>query len=77
VDHQWLFRTGFDAIGIDISRAYLEIAAERLGRSRPHLVVADIENLPLADGVADSSSGSSRSTTFRIGGARCTALRAC
>lgn len=49
----WLFRSGFEAIGVDITRPYLEIAAARLGPSRPHLVVADVEALPLASATAD------------------------
>ena len=46
---EWLFRSGFDAIGVDICRTYLEIGVTRIGGFRPHLVVGDVENLPLAD----------------------------
>ena len=50
---EWLFRSGFDPIGVDICRTYLEIAIERIGTSfRPHLVVGDVENLPLASSTA-------------------------
>lgn len=49
---EWLFRSGFNAIGVDICRTYLEIAARRIGPSRPHLVVADIEHLPFASSMA-------------------------
>ncbi len=43
---EWLFRSGFEAIGSDISRVYVDIAVERMGAVRPHLVIADTENLP-------------------------------
>jgi uncharacterized protein YbaR (Trm112 family)/SAM-dependent methyltransferase len=51
---EWLFRSGFDAIGVDICRTYLEIGTSRIGSFRPHLVVADVEHLPLAAGTADA-----------------------
>lgn len=50
----WLFRSGVDAIGVDICRTYLEIGIQRIGSFRPHLVVGDVENLPLASGCADA-----------------------
>jgi len=49
---EWLFRSGFNAIGVDICRTYLEIGVTRIGASRPHLVVGDVENLPLQSGIA-------------------------
>jgi uncharacterized protein YbaR (Trm112 family)/SAM-dependent methyltransferase len=49
---EWLFRAGYDPIGVDICRTYLDIGAARIGRPRPHLVVADVEHLPLASGCA-------------------------
>ena len=51
---EWLFRSGYDAIGVDICRTYLEIAVQRLGTFRPHLVVGDVENLPLQNGIANA-----------------------
>jgi uncharacterized protein YbaR (Trm112 family)/SAM-dependent methyltransferase len=51
---EWLARSGLEAIGVDITRTYLEIAMQRTGESRPHLVVADVENLPIADNCADA-----------------------
>ncbi len=45
---EWLFRSGFDVVGVDICRTYLEIGVTRIGSFRPHLVVGDVENLPLA-----------------------------
>jgi len=51
---EWLFRSGFDAVGVDICRTYLEIGVARMGAFRPHLVVGDVENLPLASATADA-----------------------
>lgn len=51
---EWLFRSGLDPIGVDICRTYLEIAVQRVGSFRPHLVVGDVENLPLASGCGDA-----------------------
>jgi 27-O-demethylrifamycin SV methyltransferase len=49
---EWLFRSGFDPIGVDICRTYLEVGIARMGMPRPHLVVGDVENLPLATDTA-------------------------
>jgi SAM-dependent methyltransferase len=49
---EWLFRSGFDPIGLDICRTYLEVGLTRMGASRPHLVIADVEHLPFAPGIA-------------------------
>jgi SAM-dependent methyltransferase/uncharacterized protein YbaR (Trm112 family) len=51
---EWLAKSGLEAIGVDITRIYLEIGMARMGESRPHLVVADVENLPIRDGCADA-----------------------
>ena len=51
---EWLAKSGFETIGVDICRAYLEIAISRIGEAHPHLIVADIEHLPLADACADA-----------------------
>lgn len=51
---EWLAKTGFETIGVDICRAYLEVAVKRMGDAHPHLVVADVEHLPLVDGCADA-----------------------
>jgi len=45
---EWLFRSGFDTIGVDICRTYLEVGMARMGIQRPHLVIGDVEALPLA-----------------------------
>jgi uncharacterized protein YbaR (Trm112 family)/SAM-dependent methyltransferase len=50
---EWFFRSGINVIGVDICRTYLEIGIARIGAFRPHLVVGDVENLPLASGQAD------------------------
>jgi uncharacterized protein YbaR (Trm112 family)/SAM-dependent methyltransferase len=52
---EWLIKMGLKPIGVDICRTYLDIGMKRMehmlarGLPRPHLVVADIENLPLRD----------------------------
>jgi SAM-dependent methyltransferase/uncharacterized protein YbaR (Trm112 family) len=51
---EWFFRSGFNVIGVDICRTYLEIGIARIGLFRPHLVVGDVENLPLASAQADA-----------------------
>lgn len=51
---EWFFRSGVNVIGVDICRTYLEIGIARIGAFRPHLVVGDVENLPLATGRADA-----------------------
>ena len=51
---EWLLRSGIKAVGVDICRSYLEIAIERLGPNRPHLVVADVENLPIRNASVDA-----------------------
>ena len=50
---EWLYRAGVEPIGVDICRTYLEIGIERMGVNRPHLVVADVENLPIRQDSAD------------------------
>ena len=51
---EWMFRSGLDALGVDICRTYLEIGVARMGGFRPHLVVGDVENLPIAEAAADA-----------------------
>lgn len=53
----WLMMLGFEPIGIDISRVYLDIAVKRLGPYLPYVMVADTENLPIRDGVLDAVLG--------------------
>lgn len=47
---EWLMKTGMTAIGIDICRTYLEIGVRRMGRALPHLVIGNVERLPLQSG---------------------------
>lgn len=47
---EWLYKAGVEAIGVDICRTYLDIGIERMGSNRPHLIVADVENLPIRSG---------------------------
>jgi SAM-dependent methyltransferase len=51
---EWLHRSGLQTVGVDIARVYLEIGIARMGSSRPHLIVGDVENLPLASACADA-----------------------
>jgi SAM-dependent methyltransferase/uncharacterized protein YbaR (Trm112 family) len=51
---EWLFKAGVEAIGVDICRSYLEIGIERMGANRPHLVVGDVEHLPIRKAVVDA-----------------------
>ncbi len=51
---EWLLKMGFNPIGIDICRTYIDIGIERMGNTRPHLIVADIENLPIKDSCLNS-----------------------
>ena len=51
---EWLLKIGFEPIGVDITRTYLDIAVTRLGGWLPHLVLADTENLPIRSSVADA-----------------------
>src|SRR4029079_8025934 len=67
---EWLHRSGLRAIGIDITRVYLEIAVARMGPSRPHLIVADAENLPVQAETPTRCWPTKAFTTFPIAGAR-------
>lgn len=51
---EWLHRAGLPVVGIDITRTYLEIGIERMGSSRPHLVVGDVEQLPFQSAIFDA-----------------------
>jgi len=51
---EWLSRSGFVPIGLDICRSYLDIGLRRMGAASPHLVAADVENLPLKTGCLDA-----------------------
>jgi uncharacterized protein YbaR (Trm112 family)/2-polyprenyl-3-methyl-5-hydroxy-6-metoxy-1,4-benzoquinol methylase len=51
---EWLVRLGYQAIGVDICRDYILAGLPRLGEHVPHLVVADIENLPVASESVDA-----------------------
>lgn len=51
---EWLHRAGLPVVGVDITRTYLEIGIERMGSSRPHLVVGDVEQLPFQSAMFDA-----------------------
>ncbi len=46
---EWLMKMGFEPIGIDITNTYIDIGIKRMNGNLPHLVVGDVENLPLLD----------------------------
>jgi SAM-dependent methyltransferase/uncharacterized protein YbaR (Trm112 family) len=54
---EWLYKAGVEAIGVDICRTYLEIGIQRMGVNRPHLVVGDVEHLPIRSASADAVFG--------------------
>jgi SAM-dependent methyltransferase len=54
---EWLMKSGFEVIGFDITRAYLDIGKSRMGRSTPYLVLGDTENLPIRDNSCDAVLG--------------------
>jgi SAM-dependent methyltransferase len=51
---EWLKKMGITAIGVDICRTYLEIGLQRMKESSPHLILADVEHLPLKTGSLDA-----------------------
>ena len=51
---EWLFKSGINVIGVDICRTYLDIAVQRVGTLLPHLLVADVENLPIRPASVDA-----------------------
>jgi SAM-dependent methyltransferase len=50
---EWLVRMGYRAIGVDICRDYVLAGLPRMGPAVPHLLVADVENLPLASNLVE------------------------
>jgi len=54
---EWFLRGGYEPIGMDICREYLEIAIHRIGINRPHLLVGDAENLPIRQASVDAVLG--------------------
>src|SRR5687768_12113726 len=54
---EWFHRAGVPVVGLDITRTYLDIGIERMGDAHPHLVVGDVENLPLKTGAFDAVLG--------------------
>lgn len=51
---EWLVRLGYQAIGADICRDYVLAGLPRMGNNLPHLIVGDVENLPLRDECVDA-----------------------
>jgi len=44
---EWLKKLGYNPIGVDLNREYLQVGLERTGHKLPPLLIADVENLPL------------------------------
>lgn len=44
---EWFAKLGLVSIGVEINRVYLEAGLRRMGGVQPHLVIADVENLPI------------------------------
>jgi uncharacterized protein YbaR (Trm112 family)/2-polyprenyl-3-methyl-5-hydroxy-6-metoxy-1,4-benzoquinol methylase len=51
---EWLKKIGFQPIGVDICRTYVDIGVKRMGENLPYLVIGDIENLPLKDHILNA-----------------------
>jgi len=51
---EWLMKIGVEPIGIDICRTYMDVGIKRMGAKRPHLVVGDVEFLPIRDQAVDA-----------------------
>jgi ubiquinone/menaquinone biosynthesis C-methylase UbiE/uncharacterized protein YbaR (Trm112 family) len=47
---EWLMKIGFEAVGVDITRTYFEVGMKRTGNKHPHLIIADVEHLPVQTG---------------------------
>ena len=54
---EWLMKAGFEAIGIDITRVYLEVGRARAGMFSPYMVIGDTENLPIRSDSIDAVLG--------------------
>ena len=54
---EWFMKMGVTAVGVEISRTYLDVGRRRMGANQPHLVIADVENLPFQDGVFNAVLG--------------------
>ncbi len=54
---EWLMKSGFEVIGFDITRAYLDVGKSRMGKTTPYLVLGDTENLPLRNNSCDAVLG--------------------
>ncbi|MCP5107721.1 MAG: methyltransferase domain-containing protein [bacterium] len=51
---EWLMKMGIEPIGVDICRTYMDIGVKRMGEKRPHLVLGDLENLPVKKNVLNA-----------------------
>jgi uncharacterized protein YbaR (Trm112 family)/SAM-dependent methyltransferase len=51
---EWLVRLGFQPVGMDICRDYILAGRPRMGMFLPHLIVGDVERIPLRPEAADA-----------------------
>jgi ubiquinone/menaquinone biosynthesis C-methylase UbiE/uncharacterized protein YbaR (Trm112 family) len=54
---EWFMKMGIRAVGVEINRTYLDVGRKRMGSNQPHLIVADVENLPFSKRVFDAVLG--------------------
>jgi uncharacterized protein YbaR (Trm112 family)/SAM-dependent methyltransferase len=54
---EWLLKSGFEPIGIDITRVYMDVGKTRMGGYRPYMLVGDTENLPIRTACIDAVLG--------------------
>lgn len=54
---EWFQRLGIISIGLEINRIYADVGRRRMGSRQPHLIICDVENIPLCAGVADGVLG--------------------
>ena len=54
---EWLLKSGFEPIGIDITRVYLNVGKTRIGNCRPYMLVGDTEDLPIQASCMDAVLG--------------------
>lgn len=54
---EWLMKSGFEVIGFDITRTYLDVGKARMGQACPFLVRGDTENLPIRNNSCDAVLG--------------------
>lgn len=54
---EWLMKAGYEVIGLDITRAYLDVGRGRMGQVTPFLIRGDTESLPIRTSTVDAVLG--------------------